>query len=114
MATKVDLKKVKKELFNVKVGKFKKVYCDKSYYIALDGEGDPNNNEDYSNKVGALYKVAYGVKMSYKKQEKDFVVMPLNGLWWSDNYDDFIDNNKEGWKWTMMIELFQTLWSKRI
>ena len=105
MATKVDLKKVKKELFNVKVGQFKKVYCDKSYYIALDGEGDPNNNEDYRNKVGALYKVAYGVKMSYKKEEKDFVVMPLNGLWWSDNYDDFIDNNKEGWKWTMMIEL---------
>ena len=56
MATKVDLKKIKKELFNVKVGQFKKVYCDKSYYIALDGEGDPNNNEDYSNKVGALYK----------------------------------------------------------
>ena len=56
-------------------------------------------------KVGALYKVAYGVKMSYKKEEKDFVVMPLNGLWWSDNYDDFIDNNKEGWKWIIMIEL---------
>ena len=105
MATKVDLKKIKKELFNVKVGQFKKVYCDKSYYIALDGEGDPNNNEDYSNKVGALYKLAYGVKMVYKKEEKDFVVMPLNGLWWSDNYDDFIDNYKEGWKWTMMIEL---------
>ena len=100
MATKVDLKKIKKELFNVKVGQFKKVYCDKSYYIALDGEGDPNNN-----KVGALYKLAYGVKMVYKKEEKDFVVMPLNGLWWSDNYDDFIDNYKEGWKWTMMIEL---------
>lgn len=29
MATKVDLKKIKKELFNVKVGQFKKVYCDK-------------------------------------------------------------------------------------
>ena len=81
MAAKVDLKKVKKELFNVKVGQFKKVYCDKSYYIALDGEGNANNNEDLtSNKVGASYKVAYGVKMSYKKEEKDFVVIPFDGL----------------------------------
>lgn len=105
LVTKVDLKKVQKELFNVKVGEFKKVYCDKAYYIALDGEGDPNNNEEYLKKIGALYKIAYKVKMAYKKEGKDFVVMPLSGLWWSENYNDFIEDNKDGWKWTMMIQL---------
>lgn len=105
LVTKVDLKKVQKELFNVKVGEFKKVYCDKAYYIALDGEGDPNNNEEYLKKIGALYKIAYKVKMAYKEDGKDFVVMPLSGLWWSENYNDFIEDNKDGWKWTMMTQL---------
>lgn len=104
LVTKVDLKKVQKELFNVKAGEFKKVYCDKAYYIALNGEGDPNN-EAYLKKIGALYKIAYKVKMAYKKEGKDFVVMPLSGLWWSENYNDFIEDNKDGWKWTMMIQL---------
>lgn len=103
--TKVDLKKVNKELFNVKCGEFKKVYCEKAYYIALDGKGSPNNNEDYLNKVVALYKIAYGVKMDYKKAEKDFVVMPLSGLWWSEDYRNFIEDRKEEWQWTMMIQL---------
>ncbi|MGL4873347.1 MAG: hypothetical protein ACRC30_01685 [Clostridium sp.] len=61
--TKVDLKKVNKELFNVKKGEFKKVYCDKAYYIAIDGMGNPNENKEYLNKVVSLYKIAYGVKM---------------------------------------------------
>ncbi|MGL4847540.1 MAG: GyrI-like domain-containing protein [Clostridium sp.] len=103
--TKVDLKKVDKELFNVKKGEFKKVYCDKAYYIAIDGMGNPNENEEYLNKVVSLYKIAYGVKMEYKKNGKDFVVMPLSGLWWSDDYRNFIQDKKEEWKWTMMIQL---------
>lgn len=103
--TKVDLKKVNKELFNVKKGEFKKVYCDKAYYIAIDGIGNPNENEDYLKKVVSLYKIAYGVKMEYKKNGKDFVVMPLSGLWWSDDYRNFIQDKKEEWKWTMMIQL---------
>ncbi|MGL5417785.1 MAG: GyrI-like domain-containing protein [Clostridium sp.] len=103
--TKVDLKKVNKELFNVKKGEFKKVYCDKAYYIAIDGIGNPNENEEYLNKVVSLYKIAYGVKMEYKKKGKDFVVMPLSGLWSSDDYKNFIQDKKEEWKWTMMMQL---------
>jgi hypothetical protein len=28
---------------------------------------------------------------------------PLEGLWWSENMDDFTQGNKENWDWTMMI-----------
>ncbi|WP_346912359.1 GyrI-like domain-containing protein [Clostridium sp.] len=103
--TKLDLKKQQKDIFNVKEHEYKKVTCPKSYYIALDGKGDPNNNEEYQAIVGALYKIAYTIKMDCKKKELDFVVMPLTGLWWSENIKDFVEGAKENWMWTMMIQV---------
>lgn len=105
MKNKLDLKKQQKEAFNVKENEYKKVICPKSYYIGLDGKGDPNNNEEYQNIVGALYKMAYSIKMDYKKKDLDFVVMPLSGLWWSEDLKDFIEGAKDKWIWTMMIQV---------
>lgn len=105
MKNKLDLKKQQKEIFNVKENEYKKVICPKSYYIGLDGKGDPNNNEEYQNIVGALYKMAYSIKMDYKKKDLDFVVMPLSGLWWSEDLKDFIEGAKDKWIWTMMIQV---------
>lgn len=105
MKNKLDLKKQQKEIFNVKENEYKKVICPKSYYIGLDGKGDPNNNKEYQNIVGALYKMAYSIKMDYKKKDLDFVVMPLSGLWWSEDLKDFIEGAKDKWIWTMMIQV---------
>ena len=54
-------------------------------YIVIDGKGDPNQ-EDFSERVGALYALAYAIKMKYKKAPldqvyTDFTVFPLEGLW---------------------------------
>ena len=54
-------------------------------YIVIDGKGDPNQ-EDFSERVGALYALAYAIKMKYKKAPMDqvytdFTVFPLEGLW---------------------------------
>ncbi len=54
-------------------------------YIVIDGKGDPNQ-EDFSARVGALYALAYAIKMMYKKNPldqvyTDFTVFPLEGLW---------------------------------
>ena len=54
-------------------------------YIVIDGKGDPNQ-EDFSERVGALYALAYAIKMKYKKAPRDqvytdFTVFPLEGLW---------------------------------
>ncbi|MEW8994640.1 GyrI-like domain-containing protein [Clostridium sp.] len=105
MKNKLDLKKAQKDIFNVKEHEYKKVTCPRSYYIALDGKGDPNNNEEYQNIVGTLYKMAYSIKMDYKKKDLDFVVMPLTGLWWSENIEDFTKEPKDKWMWTMMIQV---------
>lgn len=54
-------------------------------YIVIDGKGDPNQ-EDFSERVGALYTLAYAIKMKYKKAPldevyTDFTVFPLEGVW---------------------------------
>ena len=54
-------------------------------YIVIDGKGDPNQ-EDFSERVGILYALAYAIKMKYKKAPlnevyTDFTVFPLEGLW---------------------------------
>jgi hypothetical protein len=38
-----------------------------------------------------------------KEQGIDFGVMPLEGLWWTDNMSLFTATNKDIWKWTAMI-----------
>lgn len=73
-------------------------------YLCVDGAGDPSG-EAYQSAVAALYAVAYTVKFSVKRSEHplDFVVMPLEGLWWAEDHADFVDGVRSAWLWTMMI-----------
>ncbi len=36
-------------------------------------------------------------------QQADYGVMPLEGLWWADDMSSFSVDNKDDWKWTLMI-----------
>ncbi len=58
-------------------------------YLMISGKGNPND-EDFSNRVAALYAFAYAIKMGYKasvtnadasKEVHDFSVYPLEGVW---------------------------------
>ena len=71
----------------------------------IDGQGDPNNSKEYANAVEALYPVSYTLKFTVKKggMDIDYGVMPLEGLWWADDMNDFSAGNKAAWKWTMMM-----------
>lgn len=73
-------------------------------YIKIDGRGDPNG-ADFSNRVGALYALAYAVKAAYKaaflQQEiDDFAVCPLEGVWAQIDGDVL---EKEKLEYTLMI-----------
>ena len=73
-------------------------------YIMISGKGNPND-VDFSNRVGALYSLAYAVKSSYKAvslQEEihDFAVYPLEGIWAKIN-EDYLDKSKL--EYTIMI-----------
>ena len=81
---KQEWKKVHKDLYGIKA---QPVLLDvpEQLFIMLDGEGNPNA-ADFSERVGALYSLAYAVKMNYKKSAAgqavdDFAVYPLEGVW---------------------------------
>jgi hypothetical protein len=71
----------------------------------VDGHGDPNTAQEYKDAIETLYAVAYKVKFASKKKlEKDYVVPPLEGLWWAEDMETFSTRrDKSAWDWTMMI-----------
>lgn len=74
-------------------------------FLMVDGKGDPNSSKAFQEAIGALYSLSYTMKFMLKFSPKkiDYVVMPLEALWWSDNKDDFLTANRDAWKWTAMI-----------
>ncbi len=93
---KYEWRKQEKELYGVKT---KAVLVDvpKQKFITIKGKGNPNE-EDFSNRISALYSVAYGIKMLFKKAElnneiNDFTVFPLEGLWQKGDRVEFDKND---------------------
>jgi hypothetical protein len=73
-------------------------------FIMIDGTGDPNTSAEFQDAVEALYGMSYTAKFVVKKKgEVDFVVPPLEGLWWADDIIDFTASRRDNWKWTAMI-----------
>lgn len=102
--SKVDLKKENKELYNPSAKEVSIVDVPEMNFLMIDGEGDPNTSQEYQDSIEALFSVAYKVKfISEKENSQDYVVMPLEGLWWVENLEDFNILDKSGWKWTAMI-----------
>lgn len=60
-------------------------------YIAVRGKGDPNaDGSEYKASIELLYAIAFTIKMSKLGDRRiegyfDYVVSPLEGLWWSDS-----------------------------
>ena len=101
--TKTDFKKTLKHLYNPP-RRFVTVDVPEMQFLMVDGHGDPNTTQDYKDAVEALYAVAYKIKfMSKKGLEKDYIVPPLEGLWWAEDMETFITRDKSQWDWTMMI-----------
>jgi hypothetical protein len=112
---KIDFKKTFKDLYSAPIGQFSLVDVPPMRYLMIDGVGDPNTAIDYQDTIEALYAVAYSIKFTSKKElGKDYVVPPLEGLWWADDRSDFTKGNKEAWRWTMMIMVPEWITSEMI
>ena len=102
---KVDLKRELKHLYQPSSKEVVRVEVPTFRFLMIDGKGDPNTSQEYARAVEALFSVSYTAKFRVKKgaQGIDYAVMPLEGLWWSDDMSAFITNDKSKWQWTMMI-----------
>lgn len=93
-----------KALWQPPAGRFTLVEVPAMRFLMVDGHGDPNTAPAYVQAVEWLYSVSYPLKfMSKKDLGRDYAVMPLEGLWWSDDMSSFVSRDKDRWSWTMMI-----------
>lgn len=100
----IDFKKELKELYQAKVGEPVIVKVPKMNFLMIDGYGDPNTSQEYIDAIQALYPLAYTLKFMCKAElKKNFGVMPLEGLWWTENMKNFQVEDKSNWLWTAMI-----------
>jgi hypothetical protein len=103
---KIDFRKSCKELFSAPTAKFVIIEVPELRYLMIDGAGDPNTACSYKEAIETLYPVAYAIKFASKLTlGRDYVVPPLEALWWADHMKDFIDRRKDRWLWTAMIML---------
>lgn len=103
--TKIDFKKKWKHLYRPSAKEFAVEDVPPLNFLMIDGHGDPNKVQEYSDAIEALYAVAYKLKFISKKETgQDFVVPPLEGLWWAEDMDSFTTRqDKSACDWTMMI-----------
>ena len=83
---------------------FKNIYLQKTQpvivevppmtYLCVDGKGNPNTTQEYKDALAILYGLSYTIKMSKMDGTQpvgyfDYVVPPLEGLWWMENGEGF-------------------------
>jgi hypothetical protein len=103
--SKIDFKKEYKHLYRPSSKAFEVVDVPPMKFLMVDGQGDPNTSPAYQEAMEGLYAAAYTLKFASKRElEKDYVVPPLEGLWWAEDVDVFtIGLDKDAWQWTAMI-----------
>ena len=105
-----DVKKEFKDLYAPKPGPHL-VTVPPARFIAVRGQGDPNDPMgEYARAVPMLYAVIYTIKMSKMGSRaiagfEDFVVPPLEGLWWMPGIAGVDYARKERFSWISMIRL---------
>ena len=103
MPTKVDFKKSMKKLYQPSAKEVVLIDVPEMQFLMIDGIGSPGDSKEYQDALAVLYPVAFKTKFLSKEKGKDYVVPPLEGLWWADNMAEFTEGNRNKWKWTMMI-----------
>ncbi len=76
-------------------------------YLAVDGAGDPNGPV-FAASVGALYAMAWTIKMGKKRLGQDFKVPGLEGLYWCPGagpaqWSD--ERSRKSWRWTLLLRM---------
>ena len=72
-------------------------------YLAISGQGAPGG-EQFTTSIGALYGVAFTIKMTRKfAGKKDYAVCKLEGQWWSEPESDLAKLPPDEWRWKLLI-----------
>ena len=106
---KLDYKKEYKDLYQP-AAKPSLIEVPEMIFIAVDGGGDPNTSPEYKAAMEILYGLSFTIKMSKMDGSQpegyfEYVVPPLEGLWYVDgiSFDGLNVADKNKFKWVSMI-----------
>jgi hypothetical protein len=101
---KLDFKKADKAFYSGKQGRWDHITLPKLSFLSIEGKGAPEGPV-YAAALAALYPLAYGLKFAAKAQGKDFVVPPLEALWWSQKLDAYTQGRRDEWQWQALLRM---------
>ncbi len=104
---KLDYKKLYKELYAPGTSP-SLIEVPSMKFLMVEGHGNPNDHDgEYKKAVELLYSISYTIKMSCKGSKQpgiyDYVVPPLEGLWWMGDDNDYDFSKKDHYCWVSMI-----------
>lgn len=103
MPAKTDLKR-ELDSYAARAGEFRILELPERRYLMIDGAGDPNTAPAFAEAIESLYPLAYALKFASKAAGCDYVVPPLEGLWWADDMSAFTSRrDKSAWQWTLLM-----------
>ena len=102
--TKLDFKKTDKPYYAAGRKEWERLTVPEMSFLMIDGVGDPNGPA-YGAALAALYPLAYGAKFALKARGRDFVVPPLEALWWAEDMRAFVSGDRATWQWTAMLRM---------
>ena len=103
----IDYKKTQKEFYFPKTTP-SVIEVPEMIFIMVDGQGDPNTSVAYQTAMELLYGLSYSIKMSkmggaIPEGYFEYVVPPLEGLWWFKDGGEMDVSDKDRYCWTSMI-----------
>jgi hypothetical protein len=103
-AEKLDLYKTHKDDYS-KTKKPRLLTIKPAQYLTIVGKGEPGG-DGFVARVGALYGMAFTIKMARKFAGNDYAVCKLEGLWWGKRKDgQFFSEPKSQWNWQLLIRV---------
>jgi hypothetical protein len=102
---KIDLRKTLKHLYAPSAKEWIAIDVPPMQFLMVDGKGSPGEALEYSIAVEWLFSVSYPVKfMSKRELDRDYAVMPLEGIWFADDFSAFTQpGRRDEWRWKLMI-----------
>jgi hypothetical protein len=105
---KLDYKKEFPNLYNPSAKESTIIDVPDMKYFMIDGKGDPNTSQEFQDATTCLYGASYTLKMKIiklKMPTKDYIVPPLEGLWFMHTMSEWTMEDKSKWQWTLMIRI---------
>ncbi len=100
-----DAKKEFNRLYRATTRRIDEVDVPAMKFLMVDGTCQGSNYHEFRNGIEGLFGLSHGIKAAIAGTQIGFeyTVMPLECLWWVRGRGDYTPENREEWRWILMM-----------